>query len=156
MGMGLVISQLNNITLSAVSMHESGEASGVNNTLRQVGSSFGTAIIGTIFVASISSGLVRGVGVSDRISVERRAPLAAELQAQASNVEFGLPLQGQQLTADELHEVKAISNRSTVNGNHEALLLTIGFMVLALMLATQLPGVELSKIALNQSLEARH
>lgn len=54
------MSQLSNITLSAVSVEEAGEASGVNNTLRQIGSSLGTAVIGSIIVASLASNLSKG------------------------------------------------------------------------------------------------
>jgi predicted MFS family arabinose efflux permease len=49
-GMGLVLSQINNITLSAVDVKSAGEASGVTNTFRQVGISLGTAIIGAILI----------------------------------------------------------------------------------------------------------
>src|SRR5258708_36792860 len=35
-GLGLVLSQINNLTLSAVPVREAGEASGVTNTFRQI------------------------------------------------------------------------------------------------------------------------
>lgn len=53
-GMGLVFSQINNLTLSAIDRQFAGEASGINNTARQVGSSFGAAIIGAALFANIS------------------------------------------------------------------------------------------------------
>jgi predicted MFS family arabinose efflux permease len=52
-GMGLVLSQVNNLTLSSVPVRDAGEASGVNNTFRQVGASLGAAIIGAILLNSI-------------------------------------------------------------------------------------------------------
>lgn len=54
-GMGLVQSQINNLTLSAVDTNLSGEASGVNNTMRQVGASFGAALIGAALFANIAT-----------------------------------------------------------------------------------------------------
>ena len=38
-GLGLVLSQINNLTLSAVHVSDAGEASGVTNTFRQIGGS---------------------------------------------------------------------------------------------------------------------
>lgn len=152
MGMGLCFSQLSNITLSAVSVQESGEASGVNNTLRQIGSSLGTAVIGTILIASIGNGLVRGVRDSRQISDAHRPALAEAVQAQSSNIEFGLPLHGEQLDKSEQVELKRLSNASTVKANREALLATAAFTVLAFLLATQLPNVGLHKLEKEESL----
>jgi EmrB/QacA subfamily drug resistance transporter len=61
-GMGLVLSQINNLTLSAVPVREAGEASGVTNTFRQIGASLGAAIIGAILLSTIQqvSGLTLG------------------------------------------------------------------------------------------------
>lgn len=53
-GMGLMMSQASNITLSAVPVREAGEASGVNGTMRQLGGALGAAILGAI-VLSFSS-----------------------------------------------------------------------------------------------------
>src|SRR4029079_3186359 len=45
-GFAFVMSQINNLTLSGVPVHMAGEASGVHSTLRQLGSSLGSAIMG--------------------------------------------------------------------------------------------------------------
>ncbi len=60
-GMGLVMSQLTNLTLSSVDVHDSGDASGINSTLRRFGSSLGTAIIGTIMFTALTTNMVNGV-----------------------------------------------------------------------------------------------
>ena len=54
-GMGMVMGPISNITLSALPVSKAGEASGVNNTLRQVGQSFGAAILGAILLTAIAS-----------------------------------------------------------------------------------------------------
>ncbi len=155
MGVGLSFSQLSNITLSAVSVNESGEASGVNNTLRQIGSSFGTAIIGSILIASIGSGLVGGVQKSKAISDEHRPALTMAAKSQASNIEFGIPVQGEELTANETKELKRISDASTVKANKESLLFTASFTALAFLLAAQLPNVDLHKLEKEESLAVK-
>src|SRR5438552_4510911 len=52
-GMGLVLSQINNLTLSAVPVREAGEASGVTNTFRQIGLTLGAAVLGAILISTI-------------------------------------------------------------------------------------------------------
>jgi EmrB/QacA subfamily drug resistance transporter len=154
-GMGLVFSQVTNITLSAVSPNEAGEASGVNNTLRQVGQSLGTALIGTILIASIGTGLAKGVQNSPQISESHRAGLVQAVGEQSSNIEFGIPLHGAELTPAEAQEVKRIANDSTVKANKQALLFTVGVTLLALLLATQLPSVNLAGLDKGESLAGK-
>jgi EmrB/QacA subfamily drug resistance transporter len=151
MGTGLVFSQITNITLSAVAVNESGEASGVNNTLRQIGSSLGTAIIGTVMIASISSGLVKGVQNSPAISDSKRTALAVQVKEQASNIEFGIPLHGQPLTTQESSEIKNISSASTVKGAKQAMLLTALFTAMAFVMSMRLPNSKLKNLEKAES-----
>jgi MFS family permease len=145
-GFGLTFAQLSNITLSAVSVNEAGEASGVNNTLRQVGSSFGTAIIGSVIIATIASGLVGGIRTTNELPANKRDAIATAVSSQTSNVEFGIPLQGDQLTSAEKQTIKRISDESTVRADHHAVLIMIGFSVLALVVSSRLPNVDISEI----------
>lgn len=139
-GMGLCFSQLSNISLSAVSVNEAGEASGVNNTLRQIGSSLGTAIIGSILIASLTSSLKTNIATSDIIGKQSRQAIAEQISAQSSAVEFGGQLHTSiPLTTEEQIEIKHISDQSTVRATREALVFTIGFTVLALLSSVRLP-----------------
>lgn len=139
-GMGLCFSQLTNISLSAVSVEEVGEASGVNNTLRQVGSSLGAAIVGTVLLTTLVSSLKTNIAASPVLPAESRNQIALEVSQQSSAVEFGEQIQSQAKLTDEQHsEIKAIANQSTVTANRATLVYTIGFMTLALAFATQLP-----------------
>ncbi len=67
LGMGFIFSQLNNLTLSAVSVSEAGEASGLSNTLRQLGQTLGFAMIGAVLISSLSVNLIKGVDASTTI-----------------------------------------------------------------------------------------
>jgi EmrB/QacA subfamily drug resistance transporter len=139
-GMGLCFSQLTNITLSAVSVDESGEASGVNNTLRQVGSSLGAAIVGTVLLTSLASNLKANISSSQVLPAEHLSSIASEVTQQSSAVEFGEQINSHENLSEEQHaEIKSIANESTVAANKATLIYTIGFMALALVLATQLP-----------------
>ena len=59
-GVGLAISQLTSTVLGSIPWQKAGVGSGANNTVRQIGSAFGIAVIGAILVAQIAS-----VGQSD-------------------------------------------------------------------------------------------
>jgi MFS family permease len=54
-GVGLAIAQLTNVVLSDIPPERLGVASGVNNTIRQVGASLGIAIIGAVLTVQITA-----------------------------------------------------------------------------------------------------
>lgn len=150
-GLGLSMSQLGNITMSAVSVNQAGEASGVNNTVRQIGSSLGTAVIGSVLIASIAGGLSSGVTSSSAIAPSHRAAVSQEVRAQASVVEFGGSLVSTQpLTPDERVEVKRLADRATVRADRTALLFTLLFTALGFLLAARLPNTR--NVERNESL----
>lgn len=142
-GLGLSMSQLGNITLSAVDVVQAGEASGVNNTLRQVGSSLGTAIIGSVLIASIATGLGSGVRSSSAIDAGYRTTVGREARAQASAIEFGAPVRtSAPITPAERSEIKAIADRSTVRADRLALLFTLLFTIVGILLSARLPNTK--------------
>jgi EmrB/QacA subfamily drug resistance transporter len=53
-GVGLAISQVTSTVLMSIPWQKAGVGSGANNTVRQIGSAFGIAVIGAILVAQIS------------------------------------------------------------------------------------------------------
>jgi EmrB/QacA subfamily drug resistance transporter len=54
-GVGLAISQVTSTVLMSIPWQKAGVGSGANNTVRQIGSAFGIAVIGAILVAQISA-----------------------------------------------------------------------------------------------------
>jgi MFS family permease len=57
-GLGLLASQLGNVNMSAVSEEKSSEVGGLQGTFQNLGSSLGTALIGSIMVASLTTGFL--------------------------------------------------------------------------------------------------
>jgi len=55
MGVGLATAQLTSIVLSEVPLAQSGEASGLNTTFRQLGSALGVALLGGLLITSLTS-----------------------------------------------------------------------------------------------------
>ena len=54
-GVGLAISQVTSTVLMIIPWQKAGVGSGANNTVRQIGSAFGIAVIGAILVAQVST-----------------------------------------------------------------------------------------------------
>jgi hypothetical protein len=81
-GVGLAISQLTSTVLQSIPWQKAGVGSGANNTVRQIGSAFGIAVIGAVLVAQIST-----VGVADLatstagFSVQQKFALTAALNS---------------------------------------------------------------------------
>src|SRR5207245_1382120 len=70
-GMSLYFAPTANLVLSAVRRDQEGKASGVNNTIREIGGVFGVAVLATVFSA---------VGGSASASLRSRSPAESELR----------------------------------------------------------------------------
>jgi EmrB/QacA subfamily drug resistance transporter len=139
LGMGLVQSQINNLTLSAVPVQEAGEASGVTNTFRQIGMTLGAAIIGAVLLTSIVGDLQGVVQSSPRIPPAAKPGIDRMLRQQSSSLAFGAGGTFDRLpppTRDEMNRARRVA---TTDGNREALLYGAGFTLLGLLVSTQLP-----------------
>jgi EmrB/QacA subfamily drug resistance transporter len=138
-GMGLVQSQINNLTLSSVQVQEAGEASGITNTFRQIGMSLGAAIIGAILLTSIVGDLQGVVRASPQIPPAAKPGLDRTLRQQSSGLAFGAGGVFDRLppaTRDEMNQARRVA---TTDGNREALLYGAAFTLLGLLVSTQLP-----------------
>ncbi|MEO8784771.1 MAG: DHA2 family efflux MFS transporter permease subunit [Candidatus Saccharimonadales bacterium] len=143
LGMGLVFAQSSNLALSAVSVEQSGEASGVNNTIRQIGTSFGSAIIGAVVLTTLASGLSTGVLNSSVIPVAAKPALAQQVSQQASNVELGgvgKDKATRQLSPQVTSELTRIAHQASSDGSRKAIAYTGVFLLAALAVSTALPN----------------
>ncbi|XUW99800.1 MAG: MFS transporter [Dehalogenimonas sp.] len=57
-GMGLVMAPVNTVMMAAARVEQSGAASGIMTTMRQVGSLLGIAVLGAVLQARLASGLI--------------------------------------------------------------------------------------------------
>jgi EmrB/QacA subfamily drug resistance transporter len=81
-GVGLAISQLTSTVLQSIPWQKAGVGSGANNTVRQIGSAFGIAVIGAVLVAQISSvGLAKLATSTAGFNMQQTAMLAAALNS---------------------------------------------------------------------------
>ena len=61
-GVGALASQLGAVTVSAVPDEQSGEVGGLQNTMTNLGASLGTALAGSVLIATLTATLLVGVG----------------------------------------------------------------------------------------------
>jgi EmrB/QacA subfamily drug resistance transporter len=138
-GMGLVMSQINNLTLSSVPVQEAGEASGVTNTFRQIGSSLGAAIIGSVLLTSIVVDLQATVRSSPQIPAAAKAGVDRLLRQQSSSLAFGAGGMFDRLPPATRDAMTAARRVATTEGNRKALLYGAVFILLGLLVSTRLP-----------------
>lgn len=134
-GVGFIMAQVSNLTLSSVNEEEAGEASGINNTIRQVGNTLGTAIIGSILLSSLAGNITGRVEASAKIPEETKAAVNLALKEQAADLGFGASAQLAGPVHDpETHaELERIINESTVAANRRALAFGTAFLLLAVI-----------------------
>jgi EmrB/QacA subfamily drug resistance transporter len=138
---GFAQSQINNITLSAVSPQQSGEASGINGTARQLGSSFGSAIIGAVVLSVLTTSLVAGINSSTVLPTMAKPQISQAVVAQSSAIEFGTaPQLGSQVPKVVAQEIKSISNQATVDAVQRGLQIALWFALLSFLASFGLPN----------------
>jgi EmrB/QacA subfamily drug resistance transporter len=84
-GAGLLLSQLGNVIMSSVDESKTNEAGGLQGTAQNLGASLGTALIGAVLIAALSSGFESRVVDNPDVS----PPVREQAQALA---EQGLPV----------------------------------------------------------------
>ncbi|HEY4161327.1 MAG TPA: MFS transporter [Candidatus Saccharimonadales bacterium] len=138
LGFGLLISQLTNLTLSAVSVQMAGEASGVNNTFRQIGTSMGQALIGALLISALTTQLRSDVAGSRLLPPAAKPQIAAQVSAAAQSL-GAASTAPRDLPGPTAQEVMRIKNDAIVTGVKRGMAGVIGASVLALLLSTFLP-----------------
>lgn len=85
LGIGALASQLGSVTVSAVPDELSPEVGGLQNTATNIGASLGTALAGSVLIASLSATLLTGIQQNPAVPPEIREKAGVKL---ASGVPF--------------------------------------------------------------------
>lgn len=142
-GFGLLASQLGNVNMSAVDKKDTSEVGGLQGTFQNLGSSFGTAIVGSVFVLLLTSGFTSAIQENTSLSTETKTaitqktetgvPIVSQAQAEAVVKEAT----GSQATAEEVGQTYADSQ---VDALKQALFVVFALTILSLLLARNLPA----------------
>jgi len=127
-GLGLLVSQLNNYTLSPITDERVSEAAGVNSAAGSFGLSFGLAFAGAIMLAALATGFTALADSSTVLTQEQQQQVSSVLEEDAELMSnTGL----QELLADESPEVSAEMIRINTEARHLALQIALLIPILA-------------------------
>ncbi|QCQ92915.1 MFS transporter [Rhodococcus sp. SGAir0479] len=120
LGLGALASQLGAVTVSAVPDSRSAEVGGLQNTATNLGASLGTALIGSVLIATLTTSVVAGLQDDPRVPETVREQATTEL---ASGVPF---LSDTQLrTALDDADVEPAAAEAVVAANSDARLVAL-------------------------------
>ncbi|HEU0249530.1 MAG TPA: MFS transporter [Solirubrobacteraceae bacterium] len=146
-GIGLTISQLGNVVMSAVGESRSSEAGGSQGTAQNLGQSLGTALIGAVLLTGLT------VGFHERVLADPAIPASAQQQI-VGGTEAGIPMISQTqfkstvqkagASASETEKLVKDYNESQIDALKQALLVASGFVLVGLWFARRLPGEPLA------------
>lgn len=140
-GLGLLASQIGNINMSAVGKEDTAEAGGLQGTFQNLGSSIGTALVGSIFIGSLLTGFTTSINQS-QLSPAVKSQIAA---ATETGIGIVSPEQAEQLALDngatpaEASEISQLYEDSQVQGLKHALFFISVIGLLSVFLSKDLP-----------------
>jgi EmrB/QacA subfamily drug resistance transporter len=151
LGIGCIFSPMSNMTMGSVEPRLAGTASGIFNTSRQVGGVLGSAAIGVMLQAQVSSSIAdEATKAASQLPEQYRAPFAEGIaKAAASTGEFGSaggpsPMPG--LPAEVAAQAGRLATETVHSGLTDAarvtMLLPMGVLLLGVIAAAMLRKVK--------------
>ncbi len=137
-GIGIASAQLTNIILSAVPPFYTGEASAASNTIRQIGTSVGTAIIGAILAASVHSNTVNNIYKDNVIPEKIKPPLLQRIQN--INIESGQTSPSNVNNQTIALYIKNDIQSALVSASKDALLIALLFITTGAVVSLFIPN----------------
>ena len=143
-GFGLLASQLGNVNMSAVGAEDTAEVGGLQGTFQNLGTSFGTALVGSVFMIMLSSGFVSAINNNPNLNAQAKSsitasatstavPIVSPSQAQAYVTSHG----GSQQTATQVTNDYA---NSQIKALQQATFFIMAMALISLVLSRNLPN----------------
>jgi MFS family permease len=142
-GFGLLASQLGNVNMSAVSSKDAAEVGGLQGTFQNLGTSFGTAIVGSIFMLLLTSGFVSAVQANSSLSENTKneiidksktgVQIVSQEQAEQDVINAGGSKQSAK-TVSELYQ------NSQLKSLKDALFVVFAVSILSILFSRNLPA----------------
>jgi MFS family permease len=142
LGIGALASQLGAVTVSAVPDDESPEVGGVQNTMTNLGASLGTALAGSLLIASLTSAFLANIQESPAIpaSVKERAQVElAGGVAFVSDADLEAALEDAGAAPETTDATLAAYEDARLDGLRSALAILAVLAVVALFFAQSIP-----------------
>ena len=142
LGMGALASQLGSVTVSAVSDDESAEVGGLQNTATNLGASLGTALAGSVLIATLTTSFLAGIAANPDVPQEVKSQATVQL---ANGVPFisdaDLRSAMEKAGADQetTQAVLDVNEQARVGGLRSALALLALAAMIALFFTKRIP-----------------
>jgi EmrB/QacA subfamily drug resistance transporter len=142
-GAGLLLSQLGNVIMSSVDPSKTNEAGGLQGTAQNLGASLGTALIGAVLIAAMTSAFVERVEQNPAVPATVREQAGERLEAgvpvvPVSEVEQAAVDAG--LTPAEASAIAEDYGEAQLQGLKRAIGAVAVFALLSLWFTRRLPG----------------
>ena len=142
LGIGALASQLGAVTVSAVPDSESAEVGGLQNTVTNLGASLGTALVGAVLIASLTTGLVNGVRDSSAIPADVKTQATTQLSAGVpfiSDTDLKAELQAADVPPAQADAVLKANSEARLSALRTSLSVVVLVAVAALFLTGLIP-----------------
>jgi MFS family permease len=142
LGIGALASQLGAVTVSAVSDEESTEVGGIQNTMTNLGASLGTALAGSLLIASLTSAFLTNVQQSPEIPATAKEQAQVELAGGiqfVSDADLEAALEGEGVPPATTEATLDAYRAARLSGLQSALAILAVLAVVALFLAQSIP-----------------
>ncbi|CUH44485.1 MFS transporter [Ruegeria atlantica] len=107
-GVGLIASQILNLVLSSVAPDQTAEVSGLNGTFEQLGNSIGVALVGTIMLGTLTTGLQDRVMAYPDLEAEAKVEITHALQNSVELVSSSQLAEAMQDAGADIEQTAAI------------------------------------------------
>jgi MFS family permease len=143
LGIGALASQLGAVTVSAVPDDRAPEVGGVQNSITNLGASFGTAIAGSIMIAALSSSFLTNVDKSPAVSDEVNQKAQVELSSGIpfiSDTDLKAALKDTNLSETESAAIVDANAQARIDGLRAALAVLALLALAALFFTPRIPA----------------
>lgn len=141
-GFGLLASQLGNVNMSAVNKEDTAEVGGLQGTFQNLGSSFGTALVGSIFMMALAANFNSTVQANPNVpqatktQIEQSTSTGIAIVSTDQAVEL---LESKGVDTNTSMEIATDYTDSQVQSLKEGMFFVFAMAILALMLSSNLP-----------------
>ena len=142
LGIGALASQLGAVTVSAVPDDESPEVGGLQNTMTNLGASLGTALAGSLLIATLTSSFLTNIQQSSAIPASAKNTAQVELAGGVpfvSDADLEAALESAGATQPTTEAALDAYSEARLSGLRSALSILAVLAILALFLAQSIP-----------------
>lgn len=139
LGLGLVTSQIVNSIMSTVNSKQTAEAAGITSTLETLGSSVGTAVVGTILVVALTGFVGNLVASSTVFSSDAKSQISSQMASSIEVVSSDVVSDTIQDNGDYEAEAVRIYDKARQNAFIVTLLFMGAASAIAFILSRKLP-----------------